>query len=53
MKCMKKYCRKRATEHCEDCGKVYCKKHDGRVEHACDDSVKGCHSIWKHANVGT
>jgi hypothetical protein len=45
-------CANYGTFHCEDCGKVFCRWHIDRVKHKCDDSVKGCHSIWKSRKNG-
>ena len=36
---------------CEDCGKLFCHSHINRNKHKCDDSVKGCHSIWKDTQL--
>jgi hypothetical protein len=44
------YCNNPADSYCEDCGKNTCDKHASRDKHPCDDSVKGCHSIWKERN---
>ena len=41
------YCKNKSTSICEDCGKPVCNKHCDRDKHPCNDSVKGCHSIWK------
>lgn len=40
-------CHNHATMYCEDCGKLFCRYHIDRDKHKCDDSIKGCHSIWK------
>ncbi len=40
-------CGRNSFDICEDCGKPVCFFHGGRDKHKCDDSVKGCHSIWK------
>ena len=40
-------CHAFASQYCEDCGKEFCHNHIDRDKHKCDDSVKGCHSIWK------
>lgn len=42
------YCNEPADTYCEDCGKSTCDKHASRDKHPCDDSVPGCHSIWKY-----
>jgi len=43
-------CKKHSHDICEDCGNPVCFFHSGRKEHDCDDSVEGCHSIWKHSH---
>ena len=45
--CASPGCLARTDDVCEDCGKAYCMKHADRCRHSCDDSVPGCHSIWK------
>jgi len=42
-----KGCHHFGLEYCEDCGKYYCHNHINRDKHNCDDSVKGCHGIWR------
>uniref|UniRef100_A0A6C0ESW0 C2H2-type domain-containing protein n=1 Tax=viral metagenome TaxID=1070528 RepID=A0A6C0ESW0_9ZZZZ len=34
---------------CEDCGKYFCKEHNGRMhgEKVCEDTIKGCHGTLK------
>ena len=41
-------CHAWASYVCEDCDKHFCHNHIDRSKHKCDDSVKGCHSIWKN-----
>jgi uncharacterized UBP type Zn finger protein len=43
------YCKESSTSICEDCGKSTCDRHGDRGKHPCDDSIPGCHSIWKYA----
>lgn len=45
--CDYKDCKEKGFIICEDCGKWLCKKHCNRDKHDCDDSVKGCHGIWR------
>ena len=40
-------CLNYASRFCEDCGKEFCHIHINRNNHECDDSIEGCHSIWK------